>query len=82
MPSPYWLVVIPIIFLQVYKCSPIDKSLDNGELMNIYEDFSWFIMKEIIHFDGKYFDPESELAQPQYRDLVDVARLELHHEDY
>ena len=50
--------------------------------MNICEDFSRFIMKEIIHFDGKYFDPESELAQPQYRDLVDVARLELHHEDY
>ena len=53
-------------FLQVYKCSPIDNRLDNGELMNICEDFSRFIIKEIIHFDGKYFDPESELAQPQY----------------
>ena len=68
--------------LQVYKCDPTSRRLQNQELMNICEDFSWFIMKEIIHFDGKYFDPESELAQPQYRDLVDVARLELHHEDY
>ena len=68
--------------MQVYKCSPIDKRLDNGKLMNICEDFSRFIMKEIIHFDGKYFDPESELAQPQYRDLVDIARLELNREDY
>jgi hypothetical protein len=33
-------------------------------------------MKEIIHFDRKYFDPELELA------LVDVARIELNHEDY
>jgi hypothetical protein len=36
-------------------------------------------MKEIIHFDGKYFDPESELARPQYQDLVDIASLELNH---
>ena len=50
--------------------------------MNICEDFSRFIIKEIIHFDGKYFDPESELAQPQYRDFIDIARLELNHEDY
>jgi hypothetical protein len=28
------------------------------------------------------FDLESELAQPQYRDLVDIAKLELNHEDY
>jgi hypothetical protein len=75
MPSPYWLV-INLIFLQVYKCSPIDNHLDNGELMNICEDFSRFIMKEIIHFHRKYFDPELELA------LVDVARIELNHEDY
>lgn len=38
---------------------------------------SRFIVKEIIHFDGKYHDNTSELAQPQYRDLVDFARLEL-----
>ena len=38
---------------------------------------SGFIVKEIIHFDGKYHDNTSELAQPQYRDLVDFARLEL-----
>ena len=68
--------------MQVYKCSPIDKSLDNGELMNICEDFSRFIMKEIIHLEGKYFDPESALAQPQYWDLVDIAMLELNHDDY
>jgi hypothetical protein len=39
-------------------------------------------MKEIIHLDGKYFDLELELAQPHYRDLVDIARLKLNHEDY
>ena len=33
--------------------------------------------QEIIHFDGKYHDNTSELAQTQYRDLVDFARLEL-----
>ena len=56
--------------------------LQNGDIMALYEDFCRFIMKEIIHFNGKYFDPESELAQPQYQDLVDIARLELNHEDY
>ena len=50
--------------LQVYKCDPMSRRLQNQELMNICEDFSQFIMKEIIHFDGKYFDPESELARP------------------
>ena len=50
--------------------------------MAICEDFYRFIIKEIIHFNGKYFDPDSELAQPQYRDLVDIAKLELNHEDY
>ena len=50
--------------LQVYKCDPMSRRLQNQELMNICEDFSRFIMKEIIHFDGKYFDPKSELAQP------------------
>jgi hypothetical protein len=50
--------------------------------MNVSEDFSRYIMKEIIHFDGKYFDPELELARPRYRDLADIARLELNHEDY
>jgi hypothetical protein len=39
-------------------------------------------MKEIIHFDGKYFDLGSELAQSQYRNLVDIAGLELNHGDY
>ena len=68
--------------LQVYKCHPMSRRLQNKELMNIYEDFSWFIMKEIIHFDRKFFDPESELAKPQYRDLVDIARLELNHQDF
>jgi len=68
--------------LQVYKCDPTSRCLQNKELMNIYEDFKRFIMKEIIHFDGKYFDLESELARPQYQDLVDIARLELNHEDY
>ena len=51
-------------FLQVYKCDPTDNRLNNGELMNICQDFCQFVMKEIIHFDGKYFDLESELAQP------------------
>jgi hypothetical protein len=68
--------------LQVYKCDPTSRGLQNKELMNIYDDFSQFIMKEIIHFDGKYFDPESELAQPQYRDLIGIVRLELNHDDY
>jgi hypothetical protein len=68
--------------LQVYKCDPTSRRLQNQELMNICEDFCRFIMKEIIHFDGKYFDYESELAQPQYRDLVDMSRLELNHDDY
>ena len=43
---------------------------------------SRFIMKEIIHLEGKYFDPESALAQPQYWDLVDIAMIELNHDDY
>ena len=68
--------------LQVYKCDPMSRRLQNQKLMNICEDFSRFIMKEIIHFVGKYFDPESELARPRYQDLVDIARLELNHEDY
>ena len=71
-----------LLFFQVYKCNPMSVRLQNGELMAICEDFCRFITKEIIHFDGKYFDPESELARPQYRDLVDIARLELNHEDY
>jgi len=50
--------------------------------MNICEYFCRFIMKEIIHLEGKYFDPESALAQPQYWDLVDIAMLELNHDDY
>ena len=68
--------------LQVYKCDPTSKRLQNKELIDICKDFNRFIMKEIIHFDGKYFDPESELARPQYQDLVDIAKLELNHEDY
>ena len=71
-----------LFFLQVYKCNPTSVRLQNGDLMAICEDFCWFIMKEIIHFNGKYFDPDSELAQPQYRELVDIARPELNHEDY
>jgi hypothetical protein len=31
---------------------------------------------------GGYFDPELELAQTQYWDLVDIAGLELNHDDY
>jgi hypothetical protein len=58
------------------------KHLDNKQLMNICEDMSRFIMKEIIHYEGKYHDPESELAQPRYRDLVDIGRLELNKDDY
>jgi hypothetical protein len=50
--------------------------------MNICEDMSRFIMKEIIHYEGKYHDPEFELAQPRYRDLVDIGRLELNKDDY
>jgi hypothetical protein len=50
--------------------------------MNIYDEFYWFIMKKIIHKDGKYFDPDSELAKPEYQDLIDIDRLELNHEDY
>ena len=68
--------------LKLYKCDPTSRHVQNKELMNICDDFSRFIMKEIIHFDGKYFDPESELAQPQYWDLVDIAMLELNHDDY
>ena len=41
-----------------------------------------FIMQEIIDFEGKYCDDTSKLAQPQYRDLVDFARLELNKDDY
>jgi hypothetical protein len=52
------------------------------ELINICDEFCWFIMKEIIHKYGKYFDPDGELAKPEYRDLVDIDRLELNHEDY
>jgi hypothetical protein len=43
---------------------------------------SRFIVKEIIHFYGKYHDNTSELAQPQYRDLVDFDGLELNKDDY
>ena len=68
--------------LQVYKCDPTSRCLQNKELMNIYEDFKRFIMKEIIHLNGKYFDPDSKLVQPQYWELIDIARLELNHEDY
>jgi uncharacterized protein YbcC (UPF0753/DUF2309 family) len=56
----YWISTL------VYKCDPMSRRLQNQELMNICEDFSRFIMKEIIHFDRKYFDPELELARPQY----------------
>jgi hypothetical protein len=54
----------------------------NEELMNIYDEFCWFIMKELIHKYGKYFDPGGELAKPEYRDLIDIDRLELNHKDY
>jgi hypothetical protein len=54
----------------------------NEELMNICDEFCWFIMKKIIHKDGKYFDPGGELAKPEYQDFVDIDRLELNHEDY
>jgi hypothetical protein len=39
-------------------------------------------MKEVLHFEGKYFDLESTLAEPQYRDLVDIAKLDLNHDEY
>ena len=69
-------------FLQVYKCNPMSARLQNGDLMAICEDLCHFIMKEIIHFNSKYFDLDSKLAQPQYWELVDIARLELNHKDY
>jgi len=70
------------IFWQVYKCVTTEKHLLNEELMNICDEFCWFIMKEIIHKDGKYFDHDGELAKSDYQDLVDIDRLELNHEDY
>lgn len=50
--------------------------------MNICEDISWFIIKEIVHYKGKHFDLESELAKPQYRDLINIARLKQNNDYY
>lgn len=66
----------------VYKYPPTDDHLKNEELMNICEDMSRFIIKEIIHYKEMHFDPVDELAQPQYRDLVDIARQKLNKDDY
>ena len=60
----------------------MDNHLQNKQLMNICEDMCRFIMKDIIHYKGKYHDDTSELAQLQYRDLVDIVRLELNKDDY
>jgi hypothetical protein len=60
----------------------MEKHLLNEELMNICDEFCWFIIKVIIHKYGKYFDSDGELAKPEYRDLIDIDRLELNHEDY
>lgn len=40
------------------------------------------IMKEKIHFQGKYHDDTSELAQLEYPDLVAFAWVELNIDDY
>ena len=61
---------------------PKDNHCLHEELINICHECCWFIMKEIVHKDGKYFDPDGELAKPEYQDLIDIDRLELNHEDY
>ncbi|KAG0513163.1 hypothetical protein BDA96_10G078100 [Sorghum bicolor] len=68
---------------KVYKCvdATVNHLLDE-ELMNICNEFCCFILKEIFHKDGKYFDHDGELANPKYQDLVDIDMLELNNEYY
>jgi hypothetical protein len=44
----------------------MENHLLKEELMNTCNEFCWFIIKETIHKDGKYFDPDGELAKPEY----------------
>lgn len=37
----------------------------------------YFIICKIIHYEVKYFDETYELAQPKYKDLYDLSRLDL-----
>jgi hypothetical protein len=60
----------------------MDRHLKDKGIMNICEDMGQFILKEIVHLQGNYHDDTSELAQPEYQDLVDFARLELNKDDY
>jgi hypothetical protein len=50
--------------------------------MNICEDMGGSNMKEIVHFQRNYHEDSFELAWPEYRDLVEFARLELNKDDY
>ena len=56
-----------MVFLQVCKCvDATDNHLFDEDLMNICDEFCYFIIKEIFDKDGKYFDHDGELAKPEY----------------
>lgn len=40
------------------------------------------VMRENNHYERKYFDETHELAQPEYRVLINFAWLDLNKDDY
>jgi len=50
--------------LHVYNCADAtDNHVLDEDLMNIYDEYCCFVLKEIIDKDGKYFDHDGELAK-------------------
>ncbi|XP_021311144.1 uncharacterized protein LOC110433410 isoform X3 [Sorghum bicolor] len=57
---------------KVYKCNDsMGNHLSLEELIKICDEMCRFIMKEVLHKDGKYFDTHDNLANPEYQDLIE-----------
>ena len=58
------------------------KSVTQAVLYNIVEDLCTFLLREVIPTEGKYHDPTSVLANPEFRALRDISKLKLSRSDY
>jgi len=58
------------------------KSMTQVVLYNIVEDLCTFLLREVIPTKGKYHDPTSTLAKPEFRALRDISRLKLSRSGY
>jgi hypothetical protein len=48
-----------------------------GALYGIIEDLCTFILKEVIHVEGKYHDATGTFSRLEFRILIEISRLSL-----